>query len=68
MASLLHSLLERLHLSGQCGAELVQDVVVDLIVLVVDFGLNGAIADLESTEKDEVLGRLKRASAHCDLI
>jgi hypothetical protein len=41
---------------------------VDLVILVVHLGLNGAVTDLKSTEEDEVLSSLKRATAHSDLI
>jgi hypothetical protein len=64
----LQILLEGLHLAGERRAKLVQDVVMNLVVLVVDFGLNGAVADLEATEKDEILGCLERASTLSDLV
>ena len=40
----------------------------DLVILVVHFGLHGAVADLKSTEEDKVLSSLKRATAHGDLV
>ena len=64
----LELLLEGLHLACKRRTELVQDIVVDLVILVAHFLLDGTVADLESTKEDEILSSLKGATTLSDLI
>jgi len=66
--SILDHVLEVGHLLSQGRPKPVQDLLVQLVVLVVHFGLDGHVVDLDSAETFEVFTRVKRATSLSDLI
>ena len=56
------------HVVGDCDAELVQDVLVPLVVLVVHLGLDAPVVDSERAERLLGLGVVKGLATRTDLV